>query len=1063
MCDSVLGTRIEVNSVNISGGPVNVASGHFLTNLKLAQAIIAGNGQVNVHVNAQDLHDHIHDLELNLGKLSAVTFDDSATPVQLSIAQIEQGADVLKLIGGDHGSIYNLHVVSDAALTAQDVIALANNSAVDLGILSNISHIEILDSAAGISAALDSLGVNVVNHLLSPTALSITLSGGDSTILIGSSLNDADQLASDIEVLKDIQSPFKLSVNVAQAPIIADALNGNTHFTGLNVHAVLNNSVDEISTLTNWISSHSEILGLLSAGGGITIGNGFGSSIEISSVAQMNELESLKVILGDSSLVHMGAITVDAGVPLSTQQLADLNTWSTNQVTVTLTAIDGYVSGAQVVEVDASGHVIHTYTDATDASGHLHVTASGDAGNQIVIIGGTDTFTNQHLTGELIAPLGYQVSTPLTTLLALAHGHVSDTDITSALGLSGVNLANFDPVAAMMVPGSATQGLAVFTAQQGIFTILQAVSQAGIASGNEAVALSKAAVAISDAIANATAISNVSELTAQLAKITDTAVTSIGSEFNLDGDAAKAIATMIKSINANVVDNYKNLADALQGLPDLRTAQNTLAIAEVTAGITQTSLLGSIAAAVADPVSAIAISAQFTQTVTTDLADIKALTDDYVIDNHTIYLDSAGYQELLLDKLENGHHPDLSISAQQLADLGIRAIDTGGALIQINPTQAAAFAKAGLYFTANTHVAVVPDIGNNWDTAEKIDHLNALHIQNIDISVDSGSTQLHDLASLSTEIAKGDLHQVTLHVSDAGIGAASADLASLATNPTLSSDLETLRSISDRLGSLTVSTIEVDSARVAGVVSISDGTAQALEVNGLRFADDDSITVDASDSNSLTKRLAISLKGLENLNVAAVSVGAGGVQVDAVNGTQSASLDSLSVNAIPVFNNVSGLADVQVTLELTQAQIAAIGSVNNNLTTDAQTLALHGIDDLQIDISAANLDLSNAEVVNEINQELQTINLVSTSEHKISGSVHINEAQLTQLHHVDGVIGSVELSNASHITLDTGHSTHLSTSLKDLESLNIAAVSVAGGGLTVDLGSADFNGLVGGL
>jgi hypothetical protein len=49
------------------------------------------------------------------------------------------------------------------------------------------------------------------------------------------------------------------------------------------------------------------------------------------------------------------------------------------------------------------------------------------------------------------------------------------------------------------------------------------------------------------------------------------------------------------------------------------------------------------------------------------------------------------------------------------------------------------------------------------------------------------------------------------------------------------------------------------------------------------------------------------------------------------------------------------------------------------------------------------------------------------------------------------------------VILDGAHSTHLSTSLKDLESLNIAAVSVAGGGLTVDLGSADFNGLVGGL
>ncbi|MBT8595677.1 hypothetical protein G6672_09365, partial [Polynucleobacter paneuropaeus] len=38
------------------------------------------------------------------------------------------------------------------------------------------------------------------------------------------------------------------------------------------------------------------------------------------------------------------------------------------------------------------------------------------------------------------------------------------------------------------------------------------------------------------------------------------------------------------------------------------------------------------------------------------------------------------------------------------------------------------------------------------------------------------------------------------------------------------------------------------------------------------------------------------------------------------------------------------------------------------------------------------------------------------------------------------------------VLVDGAHSTHLSTSLKDLESLNIAAVSVGADGLTVDLG-----------
>ena len=59
-----------------------------------------------------------------------------------------------------------------------------------------------------------------------------------------------------------------------------------------------------------------------------------------------------------------------------------------------------------------------------------------------------------------------------------------------------------------------------------------------------------------------------------------------------------------------------------------------------------------------------------------------------------------------------------------------------------------------------------------------------------------------------------------------------------------------------------------------------------------------------------------------------------------------------------------------------------------------------------------------------------------------------------QGHGLAGIEGGFSFADGNHVVLDGAHSTHLSTSLKELEQLKLSAVSVGAHGLTVDLGAS---------
>jgi len=106
---------------------------------------------------------------------------------------------------------------------------------------------------------------------------------------------------------------------------------------------------------------------------------------------------------------------------------------------------DGYLVGSTVYREGSDSS-----TGVTTATGGVFesLTGSGD----FVVVGGTDASTGLAFTGQLKAPDGYGVVSPLTTMVEalIASGTDATTaleDVTSALGLTGVDLSTLDPIA----------------------------------------------------------------------------------------------------------------------------------------------------------------------------------------------------------------------------------------------------------------------------------------------------------------------------------------------------------------------------------------------------------------------------------------------------------------------------------------------------------------------------------------------------------------------------------------------------------------------------------------
>ena len=212
-----------------------------------------------------------------------------------------------------------------------------------------------------------------------------------------------------------------------------------------------------------------------------------------------------------------------------------------------------------------------------------------------------------------------------------------------------------------------------------------------------------------------------------------------------------------------------------------------------------------------------------------------------------------------------------------------------------------------------------------------------------------------------------------------------------------------------------------------------------------------------------------------------MSVGADGLTVDLGAGSLGGFAGGEGVDGLPQFghdgavslqlNELGQLTEINGAGGFGAGGIDALGTHADTLAHNLDALINAGIDDISIEqISAANVATHFESVhglehaISAANQDhlgagstITTADAQAIADH--SGTAHpmaleISDAQAQALVGADSGNFSFTSGDDAAVLVDGAHSTHLSTSLKELQKLNIDAVSVGADGLTVDLGGS---------
>ena len=209
--------------------------------------------------------------------------------------------------------------------------------------------------------------------------------------------------------------------------------------------------------------------------------------------AQGKSHQHLHVTYGNEKVLYHSEVTMadgslaanPNGPPIAFQQygmLRDGHFVIGNNIGLSVS--EGYLSGATVY-VDANGN---DQLDSDEASGIT------DAGGYFVPFGilgpvvafsGIDTSTGLNFKGQLSAPAGSSVITPLTTLVALlSSDRQAERKVLSSFGLSSsIDLNTFDPIAAAKA-GSA-DGVATTAAVAKVYDTVSLIASTLVAAGGD--------------------------------------------------------------------------------------------------------------------------------------------------------------------------------------------------------------------------------------------------------------------------------------------------------------------------------------------------------------------------------------------------------------------------------------------------------------------------------------------------------------------------------------------------------------------------------------------------
>ncbi len=292
---------------------------------------------------------------------------------------------------------------------------------------------------------------------------------------------------------------------------------------------------------------------------------------------------------------------------------------------VSLTIIDGYISGASVL-VDANGNGVQDpgeYSGKTDASGKVVLPSSAPAG-KVIATGGTDLLTGKAFTGILSAPQGATLVTPISTLVEslVSQGLATDlfaatSQVQTALGIpSTVNALTFDPLASLSSTTDSTANkqaaLSLLSVQQQVATVI-AQASTSISKGTTAAENNNASQAVVSALASAISSSVKSSTTTTpstpTSPTTPTTPTTPAATFDLkNATSIQSAVTTAATINKTSLstDSLTSIAKVVsQSNTLLNNASQGATIAESltamskTAAVTQGNVVEQLKAAVA--------------------------------------------------------------------------------------------------------------------------------------------------------------------------------------------------------------------------------------------------------------------------------------------------------------------------------------------------------------------------------------------------------------------------------------------------------------------------------
>ena len=409
-------------------------------------------------------------------------------------------------------------------------------------------------------------------------------------------------------------SDAKFTVTNVDTAAHAVALAGNDKVDSITLASTANSfNATDFNTISSKLTDATTALTVTGATAG-QVANLFTDK----HVAQFNITDTaanIKDYLTDihNDVSHIGAISVtDGKLDLTPQQYAQMGTdvlgkmagnpaITVNGVNLshTMTAIDGLVSGAMVYHGTDLIGTTNSLGQVVDVNTKQVITDMGRFGNDpLVFKGGMDTFTHQQITGEMVSTAGNSVATPITTLIAAG---VPASALSSLLGLDpklGIDLGTFDPFAQMSNIGNpelAHAAQTIFTAQQQLFTITEAVLAAGGqgVAGTPATGMAALVGAITTAASNGgTLLPDGSGHVAVMSTLTAAAVTGVIAPGGVPDALAQAkidaITHAVGAINSNIQAAYSSLDPSAL----VAAAGDLSSVAVSAAALSQTTMSG---------------------------------------------------------------------------------------------------------------------------------------------------------------------------------------------------------------------------------------------------------------------------------------------------------------------------------------------------------------------------------------------------------------------------------------------------------------------------------------